>query len=64
MNPSSTAAAQASRGASFLSGGSILSATAEEKKLGKALDQGLEAVESGLERELKFTEDIDRKSVV
>ena len=58
MNPSPTAAAQASRGASFLSGGSILSATAEEKKLGKALDQGLEAVESGLERELKFTEDI------
>ncbi len=58
MNPSSTAARQTGRGASFLSGGSILSATAEEKKLGKALDQGLEAVESGLERELKFTEDI------
>ena len=58
MNPSSTAAPQMGRGASFLSGGSILSATAEEKKLGKALDQGLEAVESGLERELKFTEDI------
>jgi heptaprenyl diphosphate synthase len=35
-----------------------LSATAAEKKLGKALDDGLEAVESGLERELKFTEDI------
>jgi heptaprenyl diphosphate synthase len=58
VNPSSTAARQTGRGASFLSGGSILSATAEEKKLGKALDQGLEAVESGLERELKFTEDI------
>jgi heptaprenyl diphosphate synthase len=46
------------RGATFLTGGSLLSATAAEKKLGKALDQGLADVESGLERELKFSEDI------
>lgn len=58
MNPSSTAARQTGRGASFLSGGSILSTTAEERRLGKILDDGIDAVESGLERELKFTEDI------
>lgn len=59
MNTSSkTATAPGGRGATFLSGGSLLSATAEEKKLGKVLDQGLSDVEAGLERELKFSEDI------
>lgn len=59
MNTSSqTATSPGGRGASFLSGGSVLSATAEERKLGKILDQGLHDVESGLERELKFSEDI------
>jgi heptaprenyl diphosphate synthase len=59
VNPSpQTAAAAGGRGATFLTGGSLLSATAEEKKLAKALDQGLAAVEAGLERELKFSEDI------
>lgn len=58
MNPSPTTVTTTGRGASFLSGGSLLTASAAEKKLGKALDAGLEAVESGLERELKFSEDI------
>jgi heptaprenyl diphosphate synthase len=58
VNPTSTTAPTASRGASFLSGGSLLNATAAERKLGKDLDAGLEAVEAGLERELKFSEDI------
>lgn len=59
MNPSAkTAAVTGGRGATFLTGGSLLSATAEEKKLAKELDQGIAAVEAGLERELKFSEDI------
>jgi heptaprenyl diphosphate synthase len=58
VNPSSTTTPTAGRGASFLSGGSLLMANAAEKKLGKLLDTGLEAVEQGLERELKFSEDI------
>jgi heptaprenyl diphosphate synthase len=35
-----------------------LFASSEEKALAKALDEGLEAIEQGLERELKFSEDI------
>ena len=60
MNPTSrTASTQAwGRGASFLTGGSLLFASKEEKTLAGALDQGLVDVESGLERELKFSEDI------
>jgi len=59
VNPSSkTATAAGGRGAAFLTGGSLLSATAAEKKLAKILDEGLAAVEAGLERELKFSEDI------
>jgi heptaprenyl diphosphate synthase len=58
VNPISKTAPPTSRGASFLSGGSLLSTTAAEKKLGKVLDAGLDSVEQGLERELKFTEDI------
>lgn len=58
MNPSSTTATTPGRGASFLSAGSLLSATTAERKLGKTLDAGLDAVEQGLERELKFSEDI------
>lgn len=58
MNPSPTTVTTTGRGASFLSGGSLLTASAAEKKLGKTLDVGLEAVEAGLERELKFSEDI------
>lgn len=59
MNPSSKAAAQrGGRGAAFLTGGSLLPASGEEKKLAQALDEGLAAVEAGLERELKFSEDI------
>ena len=60
MNPTSrTASTQAGgRGASFLTGGSLLFASKEEKALAGALDQGLVDVESGLERELKFSEDI------
>lgn len=48
----------AGRGAAFLTGGSLLFASAEEKALAKALDEGLEQIERGLERELQFTEDI------
>jgi len=48
----------AGRGASFLSGGSLLFASPAEKELAGVLDQGLIDVESGLERELKFSEDI------
>jgi heptaprenyl diphosphate synthase len=58
VNPSSKTATTGGRGATFLTGGSLLSATADEKKLGKILDQGLADVEAGLERELKFSEDI------
>ena len=46
------------RGASFLSGGSLLFSSPAEKALAGLLDQGLIDVESGLERELKFSEDI------
>ena len=48
----------AGRGAAFLTGGSLLFASKEEKALATALDQGLEQIEQGLERELKFSEDI------
>ena len=59
MNTSSKAAQTlTSRGAAFLSGDSLFSLNATERKLGKALDEGLIAVEEGLERELKFSEDI------
>jgi heptaprenyl diphosphate synthase len=59
VNPSSKAAhPNTGRGASFLSGDSLFSLSAEERKLGKALDEGLAQVEAGLERELKFSEDI------
>ncbi len=59
MNPSSKAAHPSiGRGASFLSGDALFSLNAEERKLGKALDAGLAEVETGLERELKFSEDI------
>ena len=59
MNPSSKAATQPTgRGSSFLAGGSLLLASGEEKKIGKALDQGLADIEAGLARELKFSEDI------
>ena len=48
----------AGRGAAFLTGGSLLFASKEEKALATALDEGLEQIEQGLERELKFSEDI------
>jgi len=48
----------AGRGAAFLTGGSLLFASTEEKALARALDDGLEQIEQGLERELKFSEDI------
>ena len=48
----------AGRGAAFLTGGSLLFATKEEKALAAALDQGLDEIEQGLARELKFSEDI------
>ena len=48
----------AGRGAAFLTGGSLLFASREEKALATALDEGLEQIEQGLERELKFSEDI------
>lgn len=59
MTPSASLAKDAGgRGAAFLTGGSVLFASAEEKKLAKILDQGIAEVEQGLERELKFSEDI------
>lgn len=60
MTPTTPTAATdaAGRGAAFLTGGSLLFASSEEKALAKALDEGLEAIEQGLERELKFSEDI------
>lgn len=48
----------AGRGAAFLMGSSLLFASKEEKALARALDDGLEQIEQGLERELKFSEDI------
>ena len=59
MNPTLKAPAAASgRGAAFLTGGSLLFASREEKALGRALDDGLVAVEKGLERELTFSDEI------
>lgn len=59
MTPNASLAKDAGgRGAAFLTGGSLLFASAEEKKLAKLLDDGLASVEQGLERELKFSEDI------
>ena len=60
MTPTTPTAATdaAGRGAAFLTGGSLLFASKEEKALAKALDDGLEEIERGLERELKFSEDI------
>ena len=59
MKPTLKAPAAASgRGAAFLTGGSLLFASREEKALGRALDDGLVAVEKGLERELKFSDEI------
>jgi len=59
VNPTLKAPAAASgRGAAFLSGGSLLFASREEKALGRALDEGLAAVEQGLEQELKFSDEI------
>ncbi len=48
----------AGRGAAFLTGGSLLFSSKEEKALAKALDGGLEQIEQGLLRELKFSDDI------
>ena len=48
----------AGRGAAFLTGGSLLFASTEEKALAAALDAGLDQIEQGLARELKFSEDI------
>lgn len=59
MNPSPKATHPSiGRGASFLSGDALFSLNAAEKKLGKALDEGLIEVETGLERELEFSQDI------
>ena len=59
MKPTLKAPAAASgRGAACLTGGSLLFASREEKALGRALDDGLVAVEKGLERELKFSDEI------
>ena len=59
MNPTLKAESSASgRGAAFLSGGTLLFASREEKALAKALDEGLAAVEKGLLQELTFSEDI------
>jgi len=46
------------RGASFLGAGSLFTASPDEKKIAAVLDQGLAEIEAGLERELKFSDDI------
>ena len=60
MNPTlKVASAEApGRGAAFLTGGSLLFASPEQKELARILDEGLLAIEAGLGRELKFSEDI------
>ena len=58
MNPTKTDSAMSGRGASFLTAGALFQATAEERRLGKILDEGLAEIEAGLERELKFADDI------
>jgi heptaprenyl diphosphate synthase len=58
VTPTTPTADAAGRGAAFLTGGSLLFASKEEKELAKALDDGLERIEQGLARELKFSEDI------
>lgn len=60
MTPTTPTASEhvAGRGAAFLTGGSLLFASKEEKALATVLDDGLELIEQGLARELKFTEDI------
>ena len=52
MTPTTPTADAAGRGAAFLTGGSLLFASKEEKELAKALDDGLERIEQGLAREL------------
>lgn len=46
------------RGSRFLSGGKALFASAEEKKVAKALDEGLERIESDLFQQLHFANDV------
>jgi heptaprenyl diphosphate synthase len=58
VTPTLNAAQAPGRGAKFLTGGAVLFSSKEERALGKVLDTGLAAVETGLERELKFSEDI------
>ena len=46
------------RGATFLGAGPSIFASKEEKELAQVLDSGLEKIERGLERELKFSDEI------
>ena len=46
------------RGSQFLSGGKALFASAEQRGVARALDEGLERIESGLRRELHYADDV------
>lgn len=46
------------RGSKFLSGGQALFASGEQKDVAHALDEGLDAIESGLRTELSYTHEI------
>ena len=46
------------RGSQFLSGGKALFASAEQREVARALDDGLERIESGLRQELHYANDV------
>ena len=58
VTDSSTPATKSGRGSKFLSGGKALFASAEQKDIARALDEGLERIESGLRKELHYADDI------
>ena len=55
---SSTAPNASGRGSRFLSGAQALFASAEERDIARALDEGLDRVESGLVEQLHFADDV------
>lgn len=58
MVPHPTGQAVPGRGSHFLSGGKSIFASAEQKHIAAALDQGLERIETELRRELLYADDI------
>ena len=48
----------AGRGSTFLAGGKVIFASPEERAIARALDEGLERIESGLFEQLHFADDV------